>query len=151
MKKPRKKLKKPVRKKPSRTRLKTGPRFAMDLSVTDAGGVEVELDLMYKGRAQAGGNGDVDEKPSPDFPPPFQLPPEVREAEINAYVVLSFCVDAAGRPFEIQIVKERPTGKGMARAGRKALGKTTFRPALKDGMPVPFCGLEQPFEVKFDD
>jgi protein TonB len=151
VKSPRKKLKKPVRKMPSRTRLETGPRFAMDLNVTGAGGVEVELDLAGKAGGRAGDDGDVDEKPSPDSPPPFQLPREVKEAEINAYAVLSFCVDAAGRPFEIRTVEERPAGKGMALAGREALRKTTFRPALKDGTPVPFCGLEQPFEVKFDD
>ena len=39
----------------------------------------------------------------------------------------------------------------VAAAGREALGRMSFVPAEKDGKAVAFCGMEQPFEVKFRD
>jgi protein TonB len=119
--------------------------------VVDGEGVEVELDLINKSRGQGMEAGDVDEKPSPNFPPPFHLPREIKKTEINARTTLSFCVDETGRVFDIQVVEENPPGMGMAQAGRNALQQTVFQPATKEERPVAFCGLEQPFEVKFDD
>lgn len=149
--KPKRKIRKPTRKRPSRTRLKTGPRFAMDLSVAGGEGVEVEMALVNKSRGQGGESGDVDERPSPENTPPFSLPPQVRDSEINALTIIAFCVDESGRAFDMQIAEETPAGLGMGAAGKEALRQTRFKPAVKDGMPVSFCGLEQPFEVKFDD
>ncbi|MBF0429951.1 MAG: energy transducer TonB [Fibrobacteria bacterium] len=151
LKPPRKKLRRPVRNRPSRTRLQTGPRFAMDLSVTGIEGVGVEMELVNRARGQGEEEGDVDERPNPDFPPPFRLPAEIRDEETDAYTLLSFCVDERGKAFDIHVMEERPAGMGMAQAGKDALRQTKFSPAQKAGKPVAFCGLEQPFEVKFDD
>ena len=150
---PRRKLKQPQRAKPMQTAAKAGPRFAMDLGVGGIGGAAVSVDIVNRpsggGGAEGGEDGDVDEKPSPAMPPPFRVPPEVKSAERDAYLVLSFCVDPSGRPYDVRVVEEKPPGLGMGQAGREALRQTTFAPARKGGLAVAFCGLEQPFEVKF--
>jgi protein TonB len=125
----------------------------MDLAVGGLEGAAVPVDIVNKpsgGGGQAGGeSGDVDEKPAPTAPPPFRMPDGVKSAEKDAYLVLSFCVDQAGRPYEVRVVEEKPQGLGMAQAAREALRQTAFTPARKGGLPVSFCGLELPFEVKF--
>ena len=150
---PRRKLKQPERARPMQTVAKAGPRFAMDLSVGGLEGAAVPLDIINRpsgggGQAQ-GENGDVDQKPSPTAPPPFRLPAEIKAAERDAYLVLSFCVDPSGRAYEVRVVEEKPSGMGLADAGREALRQTLFSPARKGGLAVAFCGLEQPFEVRF--
>jgi hypothetical protein len=152
---PKRKLKQPQRSKPMQTMAKAGPRFAMDLSVGGLEGASVPLDIVNRpsgggGQAQ-GENGDVDEKPQPTAPPPFRLPPDLKSAEKDAYLVLSFCVDPSGHPYEVHVVEEKPSGMGLADAGREALRQTLFRPAKKGSLPVAFCGLEQPFEVRFNN
>ncbi len=150
---PRRKLKEPTRAKPVQASVKAGPRFAMDLAVGGLEGASVPVDIVNRpsgggGEAQ-GESGDVDEKPAPNMPPPFRAPSEVKAAEKDAYLVLSFCVDPSGRAYDVRVVDEKPAGLGMAQAGREALRQTSFTPAKKGGLPVAFCGLEQPFEVKF--
>jgi protein TonB len=146
---PRRKLKQPQRSRPMQTMAKAGPRFAMDLSVGGLGGASVPVDIVNRpgggGGQDQGENGDVDEKPQPTAPPPFRLPPDIKSA------VLSFCVDPSGRPYEVRVVEEKPSGMGLAEAGREALRQTPFQPARKGGLPVAFCGLEQPFEVRFNN
>ena len=154
--KPRRALRQPQRARPSPTMLKAGPRFAMDLGVAGAGGAAAPLELVNRksgggGRAAGDDNQGVDERPAPSFPPPFRMPPEVKAREKDAYLVLSFCVDVSGRPYEIRVAEERPPGLGMGAAGREALQQTRFAPAKKNGIAVPFCGLEQPFEIKFSN
>jgi protein TonB len=150
---PRKKLKQPSRAKPVQASMKAGPRFAMDLAVGGLEGAAVPVDIVNKpsggGGAAEGESGDVDEKPSPTMPPPFRLPPEIKAAEKDAYLVLSFCVDPSGHAYDVRVAEEKPQGLGLAQAGREALRQTAFSPARKGGLPVAFCGLEQPFEVKF--
>jgi hypothetical protein len=150
---PKRKLKQPNRAKPMQTNMKAGPRFAMDLSVGGLEGAAVPVDIVNRpsgggGEAQ-GESGDVDEKPMPTMPPPFRLPLEVKAAEKDAYAVLSFCVDPTGRAYDVRVADEKPQGMGMGAAAREALRQTVFTPAKKGGLPVAFCGLEQPFEVKF--
>ncbi len=149
--KPQKKLRRPERRKPTRTQLKAGPRFAMDLGVAGSGGVAVDMALLAE-RGQGGSeNEGVDELPTASFRVEPVIPEAVREKEVNVFVMASFCVDAGGRAFDIRIVEEKPPGLGMGNACREALRNTTFQAARKGGAAVPFCGLEQPFEVKFDD
>jgi outer membrane biosynthesis protein TonB len=152
---PKRKLKQPQRSKPMQTMAKAGPRFAMDLSVGGLEGASVPVDIVNRpsgggGQAQ-GENGDVDEKPQPTAPPPFRLPPEIKSAEKDAYLVLSFCVDPSGHPYEVRVIEEKPSGMGLAQAGREAVRQTLFMPAKKGGLPVAFCGLEQPFEIRFNN
>lgn len=148
------KIKQPERAKPMQTQVKAGPRFAMDLSVGGIGGVAVAPNLINRPSGGGGGTGNaedqgVDERPSPSFPPPFRLPDAIREREVDARVVLSFCVDAGGRPYDLRVMEEEPAGAGLAQAARQAVQQTQFAPAKKKGLAVAFCGLEQPFEVRF--
>ncbi len=149
--KPKKRLRRPQRRRPTRTSLQAGPRFAMELGVAGLDGVGVELALLQNPGGGGEEEGDVDAKPKIQSPPNFNLPTSVREKEVDASVIISFCVNEGGQVFDLQIVTEEPAGLGMAEAGRQALQSSTFFPAQKDGNPVPFCGLEQPFEVRFDD
>ena len=93
----------------------------------------------------------MDKKPESRAMPNFQVPPQIRDREIDAMLRLSFCVDVSGKAYDIKVLEESPAGSGLAAAGRDALGRMTFAPAEKGGKPVPFCGMEQPFEVKFRD
>lgn len=150
---PKRKLKQPNRAKPMQTMAKAGPRFAMDLSVGGLEGAAVPVDIVNHpsggGGGDGGEDGDVDEKPVPTAPPPFRLPPEIKAAERDAYLVLSFCVDPSGRAYDMRVAEEKPSGLGLGDAGREALRQTLFKPARKAGLAVAFCGLEQPFEVRF--
>jgi hypothetical protein len=152
--KPQRALHEPQRAQPTPTQFQSGPRFAMDLGVL-GGGVAIPSDLINRksgnGGGAAAGDDGVDERPSPASPPPFNMPSEVKSQEKDAYLALSFCVDVSGHPYDIHVTEERPPGLGMATAGREALQQTRFTPAKKGGVAVPFCGLEQPFEVKFSN
>jgi protein TonB len=147
---------KEVTRKPSRQNAnsrtpKAGPRFAMNLDVVGgAGGAFVPSEVVAP--QSGGGNtntGDVDEKPSLKSSPKFQPPPAIRDNEINATLRVSFCVNTSGKPYDIRIIEETPAGKGLAAAGRDAIMGMQFAPAKKAGNAVAFCGLEQPFEIKF--
>lgn len=147
---------KPVRARPTQTALRAGPRFAMDLGVAGSGGAAAPLDIVNK-RSGGGGAkgvsdaGDVDQKPTPTQPPPFRIPDAIKNSEKDAYLVMGFCVDTQGKPYDIRIIEERPQGMGLGRNGREALQQTVFQPAKKSGLSVAFCGLEQPFEIRFSN
>ena len=156
--KPLRDLRQPLHAQPTPSLMKAGPRFAMEMGVM-GGGVSAPSELVNQksggkkngGRATGAGDEGVDERPAPAFPPPFRMPPEVKSREKDAYLSLSFCVDVSGRPYDIRIAEEKPPGLGMAAAGREALLQTRFTPAKKGGVAVPFCGLEQPFEIRFSN
>lgn len=135
---------------------KAGPRFAMALgTLGNSGGATISDEFVSNISGGSGnsanGSGDVDEKPSSRGFPQFTPPQSIRDEEINAVLRLSFCVDASGKAFNIRTIEETPSGKGLAQAGTAALAKMTFAPAKKDGKAVSFCGMEQPFEIKFRD
>lgn len=145
---------KPNRQKSTSRAPKAGPRMAMNLGTASAGGgaaINEALVADFRGGALSNESGDVDKKPNSRSMPNFQVPPQIRDSEIDASLRLSFCVDASGRVYDIRVIEESPAGSGLAQAGREALGRMTFEPAEKDGKSVPFCGMEQPFEVKFHD
>jgi outer membrane biosynthesis protein TonB len=149
---PQRAVQQPQRARPTPSNLQSGPRFAMDLGVMGSSGAAAPLELVNRKSGQGGtGETGVDERPSPAFPPPFRMPAEVRKREQDAYLLLSFCVDASGRPYDIRVSQEKPAGLGMAAAGREALQQTRFTPARKGAAAVPFCGLEQPFEIRFSN
>jgi protein TonB len=150
-KRPQRSVKQPERARPVPTAPRSGPRFAMDLGVMGSSGAAAPPDLVNRARGMGGTGTDqgVDERPSPASPPPFRIPDEVRKREQDAYLLLSFCVDAGGRPYDIRVAQEKPSGVGMAAAGMEALRQTRFTPARKGQAAVPFCGLEQPFEIRF--
>ncbi len=145
---------KPNRQKSSSRSPKAGPRFAMNLgaaSGTAGAAVSEEMVADFRGGALSVEKGDVDKKPESRAMPNFQVPPQIRDGEIDATLRLSFCVDVSGKAYDIKVLEESPAGSGLAAAGREALSRMTFAPAEKAGTAVPFCGMEQPFEVKFRD
>jgi protein TonB len=145
---------KPNRMKSNSRSPKAGPRFAMNLgAASGTAGAAISEDLVadFRGGALSTEKGDVDKKPESRAMPNFQVPPKIRDNEMDAMLRLSFCVDVSGRAYDIKVIEESPAGSGLAAAGREALGRMTFAPAEKDGKAVPFCGMEQPFEVKFRD
>lgn len=145
---------KPQRQKSNSRSPKAGPRMAMNLGTASHGGgaaISEELVADFRGGALSSENGEVDKKPNSRALPNFQVPPQIRDKEIDATLRLSFCVDANGRVYDIKVIEESPVGTGLAQAGKDALSRMTFEPAEKKGKAVPFCGMEQPFEVKFHD
>lgn len=150
---PQRRVQQPSRARPAPSSLQPGPRFAMDLGVMGSGGASAPIEMINR-RSGSGGvasDGGVDERPVPSTPPPFRMPDEVRRREQDAYLLLSFCVDASGRPYDIRVAQEKPAGVGLAAAGQEALRQTRFSPARKGNTAVPFCGLEQPFEIRFSN
>lgn len=144
---------KPNRQKSNARSPKSGPRMAMNLGVAGGNGAAINEELVadFRGGAMANQSGDVDKKPMSRAMPQFQVPPQIRDSEVDASLRLTFCVDASGRVYDVRVVEESPAGSGLAQAGRDALNKMNFEPAERDGKAVPFCGMEQPFEVKFHD
>ena len=149
---PQRALQQPQRARPAPSNLQAGPRFAMDLGVMGSGGAAAPIEMINRksGGGGAGATG-VAARPAPAAPPPFRMPDEIRKREQDAYLLLSFCVDASGRPYDIRVAQEKPPGAGMAQAGIEALRQTRFTPARKGTASVPFCGLEQPFEIRFSN
>ncbi len=143
--------KRPKRSKRQNRNVKSGPRFAMDLGVAGPGGVSLPSDLVNTQRGNGGFQGDVDERPNLNGGLDFKLPEGIREQEMDAVVVLSFCVNARGEVYNIRILEERPAGMGLGQAGRQALSQSNFSPAMLGGQPVDFCGVEQPIEVRYKD
>jgi len=145
---------KPNRQKSNSRSPKAGPRFAMSLgNVSGSTGAVISDELVsdFRGGALSVGKGDVDKKPENRSMPNFQVPSQIRDREIDASLRLSFCVDVGGRAYDIKVIEETPVGSGLAQAGKDAIARMTFAPAEKDGKAVAFCGMEQPFEVKFRD
>lgn len=131
---------------------KAGPRFAMALGAESWGaGVAVPQSLTNAPGSGSSGNdrNDVDTRPELSGTIDLVLPERVRKSEQNAKLQLMFCVDITGKTYDIKVTREDPPGLGLAAAGIEAVQRLRFRPAIKDGQPVPFCGMEQPFEIKF--
>jgi protein TonB len=149
--KPKEATRKPNRQTANSRTPKAGPRFAMNLDVVGGSGGAVapyEIIAMQSGTGNVG-SGDVDEKPALKSSPRFNAPQAIRDSEINAILRISFCVNTSGKPYDLRVVEETPAGKGLANAGRDAIMGMQFTPAKKGGASVSFCGMEQPFEIKF--
>src|SRR5690554_4505673 len=126
----------------------------MDLSTIGAtGGASINEELITDIRTGNMGKTEdgVDEKPSSRRLPSFNAPAAIRDAEQDAILRISFCVDTQGSAYEIKILEESPTGKGLAESGKQALMQMQFNPAQKNGKAVSFCGMEAAFEVKYRD
>ena len=131
--------------------LRSGPRFSMALGVEGASGVAVPSAFLDRSGAgnDRGSTDGVDERPEMTASLDLAIPSAIRDAERNATVKLMFCVDVSGRAYDIRVTEENPPGLGLAQAGTQALQKALFRPALRGGQAVPFCGMEQPIEIRF--
>ncbi|GHV11546.1 hypothetical protein AGMMS49938_02410 [Fibrobacterales bacterium] len=149
--KPKETAKKPSRMNANNRTPKAGPRFAMNLDVVGGSGGAVVPSSLAAAQSGGGnlGSGDVDEKPVLKSAARFLAPQAIRDGEINAILRISFCVNTSGRPYDLRVLEESPAGKGLGNAGRDAIMAMSFAPAKKGGTAVAFCGMEQPFEVKF--
>jgi TonB family protein len=65
--------------------------------------------------------------------------PEALQLKISGTVVVSYNVDRRRIPYEITITKG--LGYGLDERATEALSKWRFRPATKNGEPVPAIGL----------
>jgi TonB family protein len=69
------------------------------------------------------------------YAPDPEYSDEARKARYMGTIVLSLVVDSSGNPAELQI--QRPLGLGLDEMAVKAVSTWRFRPAEKDGDPVP--------------
>ncbi len=69
----------------------------------------------------------------------YQVDPEfseeARKAKFQGEVVVHLVVDASGRPTRVSI--SRPIGMGLDEKAKEAVNQYRFKPAMKDGHPVP--------------
>ena len=68
-------------------------------------------------------------KPDPEYTD------EAREAKLQGAVLLQIVIDENGVPQEIKVV--RSLGLGLDQKAVEAMQKWRFKPAMKDGKPVP--------------
>jgi protein TonB len=96
-------------------------------------------------------------------PPRLTYQPEpqyaeiARQQKINGIVTLSFLVDALGNPENVHVIKsiadtvdpkQRAAALSLDQAAVDAVKKYKFKPAMKDGKPVP---IYLNVEVNFQD
>jgi hypothetical protein len=127
----------------------TGTRFALALDV-EGPGASVGIDQIDRQSSRSGEDDfGADNRPEMTGNFTLDLPPALKKAEQNASLRLLFCVDVSGKAYNIKVTDETPSGFGLGQAGIAALKQTIFKPALRQGQAVPFCGMEQPVEIKF--
>jgi TonB family protein len=73
--------------------------------------------------------------PHPLYAPDPEYSDEARKAKYMGTVVLFLVVDSSGAPTNVQIA--RPLGLGLDEKAINAVSSWRFRPAEKDGQPVP--------------
>jgi TonB family protein len=73
--------------------------------------------------------------PHVTYSPDPEYSEEARKARYMGTTVLSLVVNSSGNPTELQI--QRPLGLGLDEMAIKAVNAWRFRPAEKDGSPVP--------------
>jgi len=65
-----------------------------------------------------------------------EYPPVARRMNISGTVVLSVLVGETGRVEDVRLVREAGGNMGLTQAAQRAIRLWTFRPAIKDGVPV---------------
>lgn len=73
--------------------------------------------------------------PVPIFTPEAEFSDEARRAKYQGVVLISLIVDAQGNPQNPRVV--RPLGMGLDEKALEAVRKYKFKPAMKEGKPVP--------------
>jgi len=73
--------------------------------------------------------------PRATYSPDPEYSDEARKARYMGTIVLSLVVDTSGNPTDLQI--QRPIGLGLDEMAIKAVNAWRFKPAEKDGSPVP--------------
>jgi TonB family protein len=84
--------------------------------------------------------------PQGTYMPDPEYSETARRAKYQCTNVLSMIVGADGQPLSVWVVK--PCGEGLDEKSIAAIQKWTFRPATKDGEPVPvFINVETSFHL----
>jgi periplasmic protein TonB len=73
--------------------------------------------------------------PVPIFTPEAEFSDEARRAKYQGVVLISLIVDAQGNPQNPRV--SRPLGMGLDEKALEAVKKYKFKPAMKEGKPVP--------------
>lgn len=73
--------------------------------------------------------------PVPIFTPEAEFSDEARRAKYQGVVLISLIVDAQGNPQNPRVV--RPLGMGLDEKALEAVRKYKFKPAMREGKPVP--------------
>jgi len=73
--------------------------------------------------------------PIPIFTPEAEFSDEARRAKYQGVVLISLIVDSQGNPQNPRVV--RPLGMGLDEKALEAVRKYKFKPAMKEGKPVP--------------
>lgn len=85
---------------------------------------------------------ELDKMPNSHFMPVKRVQPEYpRDAarhRITGYAVVEFIVGTDGKVKQIRALEESPPDVGFAQASMIAVSQWTYRPATKDGKPVPY-------------
>ncbi|HWU75438.1 MAG TPA: energy transducer TonB [Rhodanobacter sp.] len=79
--------------------------------------------------------------------PPAHYPPGAVRSHQEGWVVVSFIVDAEGRPRDVKVVESQPR-RIFDRAAMEAIERYRFTPAMKDGVAVPSAMQQQRIEFK---
>jgi TonB family protein len=79
--------------------------------------------------------GDKVSAPVPLYSPEAHYTPEARKAGITGKCLVSLIVDQQGMPQNIRII--RSLDPGLDQNAMDAVAKYRFKPAMKDGQPVP--------------
>jgi TonB family protein len=77
--------------------------------------------------------------PVPLIQPEAEYTEEARKAKINGMCLISLIVDSQGMPKNLQVKKS--LNPGLDHNAIIAVGKYRFKPAMKDGVPVPVLVL----------
>jgi len=100
---------------------------------------------LVAGEFFSGGGRDVTH-PQGTYMPEPEYTETARGAKYQCTNVLSVIVAADGQPLSVWVVK--PCGEGLDEKSMAAVQKWTFRPATKDGEPVPvFINVETSFHL----
>lgn len=76
--------------------------------------------------------------------PEAQYSDEAKSAKFQGICLISLIIDANGMPQNIQVIKK--LGYGLDEKAIEAVSKYRFKPAMKDGQPVP---VMQKVEIEF--
>jgi len=97
---------------------------------------------------EAYGLGDLDEIPQTLVRVPPLYPPRARLRGMEGFVVVEFVVRPDGRTEDIRVVEAYPED-WFEDAARRAVQRWTFRPGMRDGLPVP-VRLRQQIRFELD-
>lgn len=117
-----------LKKQPVAVRIRARVLFAADRSPA----IPVLLVPMFR---NSGGSGDYDTPPVPIHQENAEFSDEARRKRISGVVLISLLVGTDGLPTDLHVV--RSVGAGLDEQALDSVGKYRFKPATKDGNPVP--------------